>query len=84
VSVEPKEGPEALQLQGIQSGAFDIGIGHLSDSHDQIESMLLVREPIVVARSHRPGEQTSVHNHRCSAAHVPWDPGVLLAQFLRA
>ena len=49
VNVELKEGPEAIQIPGIQSGAFDISIGHLCDSYDQIESMLLVREPIVVA-----------------------------------
>jgi DNA-binding transcriptional LysR family regulator len=51
VNVELKEAPEALQVPGIQSGAFDISIGHLADSYDRIESMLLVREPIVVALS---------------------------------
>jgi DNA-binding transcriptional LysR family regulator len=45
VNVELKEAPEALQVPGIQSGAFDISIGHLGDSYDQIESMLLVRSP---------------------------------------
>ncbi|MGA9243327.1 MAG: LysR substrate-binding domain-containing protein [Silvibacterium sp.] len=49
VNVELNEGPEALQVPGIQSGAFDISIGHLGHSYDHIESMLLVREPIVVA-----------------------------------
>lgn len=49
VNVELKEGPEALQIPGLQSGAFDISIGHLGESYDQIESMLLIREPIVVA-----------------------------------
>lgn len=48
VNVELREGPEASQVLGIQSGAFDISIGHLGESYEQIESMLLIREPIVV------------------------------------
>ena len=48
VNVELREGPEASQVRGIQSGAFDISIGHLGESDGQIESMLLIREPIVV------------------------------------
>jgi DNA-binding transcriptional LysR family regulator len=49
VNVELREGPEAPQIPGIRSGAFDISIGHLGDSYDQIESVLLIRERIVVA-----------------------------------
>jgi DNA-binding transcriptional LysR family regulator len=49
VNVELKEGPEAAQVPGIQSGALDISLGHLGDSYDKIETMLLVREPIIVA-----------------------------------
>ena len=49
VNVELKEGPEAPQILGIQSGAFDISIGHLGESYHQIERVLLIREPIVVA-----------------------------------
>src|ERR1700751_571980 len=49
VNVELREGPEAQQVPGIQGGTFDISIGHLGESYDQIESMLLIREPIVVA-----------------------------------
>jgi DNA-binding transcriptional LysR family regulator len=62
VVVELKERPEALQIRGIQSGAFDISIGHLGDSYNQIESMLLVREPIVVAlpKGHKAARKRSV------------------------
>ena len=62
VNVELKEAPEALQVPGIQSGAFDISIGHLGDSYDQIESMLLVREPIVVAlpKGHKAARKRAV------------------------
>ena len=49
VNVELKEGPEAAQISGIQSGEFDISLGHLGRSYDRIESMLLIREPLVVA-----------------------------------
>jgi len=62
VNVELKEAPEALQVPGIQSGAFDISIGHLGNSYDQIESMLLVREPIVVAlpKGHKAARKRTV------------------------
>ena len=62
VNVELREGPEALQISGIQSGAFDISIGHLGESYDQIESMLLVREPIVVAlpKGHKAARKKTV------------------------
>ena len=49
VKVELKEGPESNQVTGLRSGIFDISLGHLGRTHDRIESMLLVREPIVVA-----------------------------------
>jgi DNA-binding transcriptional LysR family regulator len=49
VNVELKEGPEDPQITGIRSGTFDICIGHLSRTYDQIESMLLIRERLVVA-----------------------------------
>lgn len=62
VNVELKEGPESLQISGIQSGAFDVSIGHLGDCHNQVESMLLVREPIVVAlpRRHKAARKRAV------------------------
>ena len=62
VTVELKEGPEALQVPGIHSGIFDISIGHLGESYDQIESMLLVREPIVVAlpKGHKAARKRAV------------------------
>jgi DNA-binding transcriptional LysR family regulator len=62
VSVELKEGPESQQILGIQSGAFDISIGHLGNSYDGVESMLLIREPIVVAlpKGHKAARKRSV------------------------
>lgn len=62
VNVELKEGPEALQVPGIQSGALDISLGHLGDSHDKIETMLLVREPIIVAlpKGHKAARKRAV------------------------
>jgi DNA-binding transcriptional LysR family regulator len=62
VNVELKEGPEALQVPGILSGALDISLGHLSDSHDKIETMLVVREPIIVAlpKGHRAARKRTV------------------------
>jgi len=62
VNVELREGPEAQQVPGIQGGAFDISIGHLGNSYDQIESMLLVREPIVVAlpKGHKAARKRTV------------------------
>jgi DNA-binding transcriptional LysR family regulator len=49
VDVELKEGPEDPQITGLRSGAFDVCIGHLSRTYDQIENMLLIRERLVVA-----------------------------------
>jgi DNA-binding transcriptional LysR family regulator len=49
VNVELREGPEDPQITGLRSGAFDICIGHLSRTYDQIENMLLTRERLVVA-----------------------------------
>jgi DNA-binding transcriptional LysR family regulator len=62
VNVELKEGPEALQIPGLESGAFDISIGHLGESYHQIESMLLIREPIVVAlpKGHKAARKKTV------------------------
>jgi DNA-binding transcriptional LysR family regulator len=62
VNVELKEGPEAVQISGIQSGDFDISLGHLGRSYDQIESMLLIREPIVVAlpKGHKASRKRAV------------------------
>jgi DNA-binding transcriptional LysR family regulator len=62
VNVDLKEGPETVQISGIQSGVFDISIGHLGHSYDQIESMLLIREPIVVAlpKGHKAARKRAV------------------------
>jgi DNA-binding transcriptional LysR family regulator len=62
VNVELREGPEAPQIPGIKSGAFDVSIGHLGRSYDQIESMLLMRERIVVAlpKGHKAARKRAV------------------------
>jgi len=62
VNVELKEGPEAAQISGIQSGEFDISLGHLGRSYDLIESMLLIREPLVVAlpKGHKAAHKKAV------------------------
>jgi DNA-binding transcriptional LysR family regulator len=49
VNVELREGSENPQITGLRSGAFDVCIGHLSRTYDQIENMLLIRERLVVA-----------------------------------
>ena len=62
VNVALREGPEAPQILGIQSGAFDISIGHLGESYHQIERMLLIRERIVVAlpKGHKAARKRAV------------------------
>jgi DNA-binding transcriptional LysR family regulator len=45
--VELREWPEAAQIRELQSGASDIGIGHLEEL-DRLESMLLLRERFVL------------------------------------
>jgi LysR family hca operon transcriptional activator len=62
VNVELREGPEAPQIPAIRSGAFDISIGHLGRSYDQIESMLLIRERIVLAlpKGHKASRKRAV------------------------
>jgi DNA-binding transcriptional LysR family regulator len=62
VNVELREGPEAPQILGIQSGAFDISIGHLGESYHQVERMLLLRERIVVAlpKGHKAARKRAV------------------------
>jgi DNA-binding transcriptional LysR family regulator len=62
VNVELKEGPEDPQITGLRSGTFDICIGHLSRTYDQIENMLLIRERLVVAlpKGHRAARKKYV------------------------
>jgi DNA-binding transcriptional LysR family regulator len=62
VNVEFREGVEALHIPGIQSGAFDISIGHLGERCEQIESMLLIREPMLVAlpKGHKAARKKAV------------------------
>ena len=62
VNVELKEGNEAPQITGLRSGALDVCIGHLSRTYDQIENLLLIREPLVVAlpKGHRAARKKYV------------------------
>jgi len=49
VNVELREGSENPQITGLLSGTFDVCIGHLSRTYDQIDNMLVIRERLVVA-----------------------------------
>jgi DNA-binding transcriptional LysR family regulator len=62
VKMELREGTEDPQITGLRTGSLDVCIGHLSRSYDQIENMLLVREPLVVAlpKGHRAARKRSV------------------------
>jgi DNA-binding transcriptional LysR family regulator len=62
VNVDLREGPEATQIPAIRSGAVDISIGPLGRSYDEIESMLLIRERIVVAlpKGHKAARKRAV------------------------
>src|SRR5215469_16698270 len=62
VNVELAEGSEDPQITGLRSGAFDVCINHLSRTYDQIENMLLIREPLVVAlpKGHRAARKRFV------------------------
>jgi DNA-binding transcriptional LysR family regulator len=62
VEVELKEWPEAVQVREVQSGTLDIGIGHLRQLSSQVESMLLLSEPLVVVlpKEHKASRKTTV------------------------
>ena len=62
VKMELREGTEDPQITGLRTGSLDVCIGHLSRSYDQIENMLLVREPLVVAlpKGHRAARKRAV------------------------
>jgi DNA-binding transcriptional LysR family regulator len=62
VNVELREGSENPQITGLRSGTFDVCIGHLSRTYDQIENMLLIRERLVVAlpKGHRAAHKKYV------------------------
>jgi DNA-binding transcriptional LysR family regulator len=51
VELELKEWPEATQIRELQLGTLDIGIAHLEELSDKLESMLLLRERLVLALS---------------------------------
>jgi len=62
VNVELKEGAEDPLITGLRSGTFDVCIGHLSRTYDQIENMPLIRERLVVAlpKGHRAARKKYV------------------------
>ena len=62
VSVELREGSEDPQITGLRMGTLDVCIGHLSRTYDQVESLLLIREPLVVAlpKGHRAARKRVV------------------------
>ena len=62
VNVELREASENPQIAGLRSGAFDVCIGHLSRTHDQIENTLLIRERLIVAlpKGHRAARKRFV------------------------
>jgi DNA-binding transcriptional LysR family regulator len=62
VDVELREVSENPQITGLRSGTFDVCIGHLSRTYDQIENMLLIRERLVVAlpKGHRAARKKYV------------------------
>ena len=63
VLVELKEWPEAAQIRELQSGALDIGIGHLEELSDRLESMLLLRERfvLVLPKTHPAARKKTVN-----------------------
>jgi DNA-binding transcriptional LysR family regulator len=63
VEVELKERPEATQIRELQSGALDIGIAHLAELSDRVESMLLLRERLILAlpKHHRAARKKAVN-----------------------
>ena len=62
VNVELREGSEAPQITGLRKGTLDVCIGHLSRTHDQVENILLIREPLVLAlpKGHRAARKRYV------------------------
>jgi DNA-binding transcriptional LysR family regulator len=61
--VELKEWPEVTQIRELQSGALDIGISHLEELSDRLESMLLMRERLILVlpKHHRAGRKKAVN-----------------------
>ncbi|WP_263367917.1 LysR substrate-binding domain-containing protein [Edaphobacter bradus] len=62
VNVELREGSEDLQITGLRTGTLDVCVGHLSRTYDQIENILLIREPLVLAlpKGHRAARKRVV------------------------
>jgi DNA-binding transcriptional LysR family regulator len=62
VEVELKEWPESTQIRELQSGTLDIGIAHMERRSDQLESMLLLRERLILALSihHKAARKSAV------------------------
>lgn len=63
VEVELKEWPEATQISELQSGALDIGISHREKLSDRLESMLLLRERLILAlpKHHQAARKKAVN-----------------------
>jgi hypothetical protein len=63
VLVELKEWPEAAQIRELQSGPLDIGIDHLEELSDRLESMLLLRERfvLVLPKNHPAARKRAVN-----------------------
>ncbi len=63
VDVELKEWPEATQIRELQSGALDIGITHREKVPDSLESMLLLRERLLLAlpKHHQAARKKAVN-----------------------
>jgi DNA-binding transcriptional LysR family regulator len=63
VDVELKEWPEATQILELQSGALDMGITHREKVPDSLESMLLLRERLLLAlpKHHQAARKKAVN-----------------------
>jgi DNA-binding transcriptional LysR family regulator len=63
VDVELKESPEATQIRELQSGALDIGITHREKVPGSLESMLLLRERLLLAlpKHHQAARKKAVN-----------------------
>ncbi len=63
VGVDLKERPEAMQIRELQSGALDIGIAHGQKLSDRLESMVLLRERLILALpKHHPAARKKAVN----------------------
>jgi DNA-binding transcriptional LysR family regulator len=63
VEVELKEWPEVTQIRELLAGALDIGISHLEELSDRLESMLLLRERLILVlpKHHQAARKKAVN-----------------------